>query len=109
MKTRSLPKPAASQTTPPPAPKSAVRRPSKKSASKDATTITSNGNGLNGQHDAVIASLDENVSVTASPQEHQIAARAYQIWLENGQPEGRDEDNWLQAQRELSSSTAPAA
>lgn len=109
MKTRSLPKPAAAQTASSPAPKSAARRPSKKGASNDTTTITSNGNGLNGQHDAVIASLDENVSVNSSPQEDQIAARAYQIWLENGQPEGRDEENWLQAQRELSSSTAPRA
>ncbi|MGV3662282.1 MAG: DUF2934 domain-containing protein [Prosthecobacter sp.] len=108
MKTRSLPKPvAANKTAPAPAPKSAVRRPSKKGSSDGATTATTNTSGLNGQSDQVISSLDQNVTVTSSPQEDQIAARAYQIWLENGRPEGRDEENWLQAQRELASSTAP--
>jgi hypothetical protein len=30
-----------------------------------------------------------------------IAARAYQIWLEAGCPDGRDEEHWYQAEREL--------
>ncbi len=36
----------------------------------------------------------------AVPQE-KIAARAYQIWQESGRPNGRDQDHWLQAEREL--------
>jgi hypothetical protein len=31
----------------------------------------------------------------------QIAARAYQLWLEHGRPSGRDLDDWLQAEYEL--------
>ncbi|HEU4385165.1 MAG TPA: DUF2934 domain-containing protein [Anaeromyxobacteraceae bacterium] len=30
-----------------------------------------------------------------------IAERAYQIWQENGRPEGQAEDHWFQAEREL--------
>lgn len=105
MKTRSQPKaaPAASVTTSTtsPAPKSVVSRPSRKKS-------LANGNGASSEGNQVITSLDENVSVTSSsPQEDQIAARAYQIWLENGQREGCDEENWHQARRELCSSTVP--
>lgn len=111
MKTSSLPKSAAAKTTASAAPKTSARRTSKKGAAaataETTTTTTTNGNGLNGQHDQVIASQDENVSVTSSPQEDQIAARAYQIWLENGQPDGRDEENWHQAQRELAGTATP--
>lgn len=113
MKTSSPTKPpATAKTTASAAPKTA-KRTSKKSSSAttaaDTTTMTTstNGNGLNGQHDQVVATLDENVSVTVSPQEDQIAARAYQIWLENGQPEGSHEENWHQALRELSGSATP--
>ncbi len=30
-----------------------------------------------------------------------IAERAYQIWQESGRPHGRDQEHWLQAEREL--------
>ncbi len=43
----------------------------------------------------------------AVPRE-KIAERAYQIWQESGCPAGRDQDHWLQAERELQS-TRPAA
>jgi hypothetical protein len=32
-----------------------------------------------------------------------IRERARQIWIEQGRPEGRDIENWLQAERELAS------
>jgi hypothetical protein len=35
------------------------------------------------------------------PTREQIAALAYAIWLDRGQPEGRDVDNWLEAERQL--------
>jgi hypothetical protein len=35
------------------------------------------------------------------PTHEQITALAHQIWLERGQPEGRDLDNWLEAERQL--------
>ena len=28
--------------------------------------------------------------------------RAYQIWIEEGQPDGRDKEHWAQAEQELS-------
>jgi hypothetical protein len=31
----------------------------------------------------------------------EIRRRAYQIWQEKGQPEGRDQDHWNQAVREI--------
>ena len=30
-----------------------------------------------------------------------IRERSYQIWEQEGRPEGRDLDHWLQAEREL--------
>jgi len=105
MKPRSLPKTAAAagdKSTAAPASKSAARRPSKKS------TVETSGNGANGNNGHVIASLDDNVMVTSSPQESEIAARAYQIWVNNGCLDGCDEENWHQAQRELSG-RGPAA
>lgn len=38
----------------------------------------------------------------AKPTEEQIRQRAQQIWEENHRPNGRDEEFWLQAERELS-------
>jgi hypothetical protein len=35
------------------------------------------------------------------PTHNEIAARAYQIWLEQGRPDGHDLDHWLQAEYEL--------
>jgi Protein of unknown function (DUF2934) len=36
-----------------------------------------------------------------SPSEAEIAARAYEIYLEHGSRDGNDLDDWLQAEREL--------
>ena len=33
--------------------------------------------------------------------EQRIRARAYQIWIEQGQPHGRDIEHWRQAEAEL--------
>jgi hypothetical protein len=35
------------------------------------------------------------------PTTAEIAERAYHLWLERGCPEGSDEQNWLEAEREL--------
>jgi hypothetical protein len=34
-----------------------------------------------------------------------IRERSYQIWEQEGRPEGRDLDHWLQAERELAGET----
>jgi hypothetical protein len=39
--------------------------------------------------------------------EQLIRERAFQIWIEEGQPEGRDKEHWCQATNELLSGTAP--
>jgi len=35
------------------------------------------------------------------PSHEQIAALAHAIWIDRGQPEGRELDNWLEAERQL--------
>jgi hypothetical protein len=39
--------------------------------------------------------------------ERRIRERAFQIWIEEGQPSGRDKDHWLIAEAELVSGTSP--
>lgn len=36
-----------------------------------------------------------------APTREQVAARAYELWLQSGCLAGRDAENWLQAEREL--------
>jgi DUF2934 family protein len=39
--------------------------------------------------------------------ERRIRERAFQIWIEEGQPRGRDKEHWLIAEAELVSGTSP--
>jgi hypothetical protein len=39
--------------------------------------------------------------------ERRIRERAFQIWIEEGQPIGRDREHWLMAEAELVSGTSP--
>ena len=39
--------------------------------------------------------------------EQSIRERAYQIWLDEGCPDGRHEEHWRQAKAELVSGTSP--
>jgi hypothetical protein len=36
-----------------------------------------------------------------TPSKKEIAARAYKLWEQNGQPEGREEEFWHLAEQEL--------
>ncbi len=36
-----------------------------------------------------------------TPSQEQIAKRAYEIWVARGKPQGKDLENWRQAEREL--------
>ena len=38
---------------------------------------------------------------SSAPTHEQIAARAYEIFVERGRPEGRDLDHWLEAEAQL--------
>ena len=61
------------------------------------------------------ASLEKEPSQQAqaepeSPSMHdKIRDRAFQIWLENGCPTGRDLENWRQAEHELTQSCKSSA
>ena len=39
--------------------------------------------------------------------QQRIRQRAYQIWLDEGRPDGRHEEHWQQAESELLSGTSP--
>ena len=41
---------------------------------------------------------------SSTPTHEQIAARAYEIFIERGRPEGRDLDHWLEAEAQLRAS-----
>jgi hypothetical protein len=46
---------------------------------------------------------------TPEPSPAEIAALAYQIWEQEGRPEGRDLDHWLMAREQLRQGGSPAA
>jgi hypothetical protein len=41
------------------------------------------------------------VAHSTAPSHDEIAARAYQVYVRKGRPEGRDTENWLEAEAEL--------
>lgn len=41
------------------------------------------------------------------PSQEQVAALAHAIWIDRGRPEGRDLDNWLEAERQLRGENRP--
>jgi hypothetical protein len=47
------------------------------------------------------AKLKRRADALAKPSQNRIRRRARQIWEENGRPSGRDEEFWLQAEREM--------
>jgi hypothetical protein len=50
---------------------------------------------------ALVEELKQKARSIARPNEEKIRARAREIWEENHRPVGRDEDFWLQAEREF--------
>ena len=40
-------------------------------------------------------------ALTSAPTAEEIRARAYEIYIEHGQRDGEDLENWLQAEKEL--------
>ena len=50
-----------------------------------------------------VSKRDAGTSVTVAPAAGMdlIAQRAYEIWKESGCPDGHDQENWFQAEREL--------
>ena len=50
---------------------------------------------------ALTAKLKQRALALSRPSQNRIRRRARQIWEQNGRPSGRDEEFWLQAEREL--------
>ena len=51
---------------------------------------------------AFATGLSRALYFMAGPTKKEITNRAYEIWEQNGRPEGRDEEFWKQAEKELS-------
>lgn len=68
-------------------------------ASGSAKHSPNGGGTATVQQQAISSKL--NSKQKATPTQNQIAARAYQIWQENGRQHGRDELDWLKAESEL--------
>jgi Protein of unknown function (DUF2934) len=50
---------------------------------------------------ALVEELKQKARSIARPNEEKIRKRAQEIWEENNRPIGRDEEFWLQAEREF--------
>jgi hypothetical protein len=50
---------------------------------------------------ALVEELKQKARSIARPNEEKIRKRAQEIWEENNRPVGRDEEFWLQAEREF--------
>jgi hypothetical protein len=57
---------------------------------------------------ALAAELRDRARALAHPDEGKIRNRAREIWEENGRPQGRDLEFWLQAEREFQDAQALA-
>jgi hypothetical protein len=49
--------------------------------------------------------LNNMTDSSSKPTQEQIARRAYEIFIERGQPEGRDLEHWLEAEKQLRASS----
>jgi hypothetical protein len=60
-------------------------------------------------HTGPIQSHPVDTSANHTPSREEIRVRAYEIYLERGGLQGNEFDDWLQAERELSSTAPPNA
>lgn len=86
----------------------ATKRATKKSTSKSAQSKSSSTKIAAGKTKAKPAKSPASRDSTTKKQSEpitisrdQIAARAYEIWVDKGQPAGQDDINWQQAEKEL--------
>lgn len=49
----------------------------------------------------------DNQQRRGGQQEAQIRERAHALWLEQGQPEGRDLEHWMEAERHIAGAEGP--
>jgi len=48
-----------------------------------------------------MAAVSDSPPASSPPTYEEIAARAYDLWQEQGRPEGRERENWIEAERQL--------
>jgi hypothetical protein len=87
-----------------PAVKAASAKKSVTRTSKKKTTAAANGDSLLNLSGAVNGHTKAGRAKGAAnggPTAEQVALRAYFLWLERGCPQGLDEQNWVDAEREL--------
>jgi hypothetical protein len=41
------------------------------------------------------------MALSGAPQAADVAKRAYELWVASGRPQGKDQEHWFQAEREL--------
>ncbi|MBB4064846.1 DUF2934 domain-containing protein [Gellertiella hungarica] len=50
---------------------------------------------------------NSNTRYSDTDREERIRERAYSLWIEQGQPEGRDLEHWMEAERNVGGEEAP--
>lgn len=73
-------------------------------ASASSTVTTASSRADSGSRSPSIANNTAKPATGSridTPSHEQIAKRAYEIWVARGKPQGKDLENWRQAEREL--------
>ena len=70
---------------------------------------TAYGNNRSEQGSGGTATLSPPRAAAVGPTHEQIAARAREIWVRHGRQTGRDQENWLEAERQLRAEQKAAA
>jgi hypothetical protein len=77
------------------------RRPQAISPSREGSTTPPRSSGRAEQRATDVPLTRRLPEEGLSPTHHQIAVRAYQLWEENGRPDGTDREDWFEAERQL--------
>jgi hypothetical protein len=82
----------------------AIRRPEmaqNKTPRNTVTTSTPRSGGATTTTLRPVGATTTAVSTAKMPTREQVAKRAHEIWVKNGCRHGQDEQNWLEAERQL--------
>ena len=70
---------------------------------KTPSPASSGQKALNSIHNAIAkaARLNPLKTVKSAPSQEAIGTKAYEIWMSRGQEQGRDQEHWFEAERQL--------
>jgi len=74
---------------------------SPRTSAADAPTSPARSGGGVAIETASVTPVQVEPGPSPSPTYEEISARAYELWQEQGRPEGRDRENWIEAERQL--------